>query len=72
MKKIIRNYEVEDIHESLINGQCRQMVEQIDDYGPADFWPDYRYFLADDAGTPANAFRWFTDATISYFRIKGR
>jgi len=32
---------IETIHESLVNGNRAQMVNQIDEYGLYDFWADY-------------------------------
>ena len=65
--------EIQEIHESLINGQRKQMVNQIDKYGNYDFWCDYAEYLnsyyACDVKLIYAAFR---DATISYFRIKNR
>jgi hypothetical protein len=65
---------IETIHESLVNGQRRQMVEQIKEYGLYDFFSDYRDYLKDlyfnsfvDGG-----FDYFADATISYHRITNR
>jgi hypothetical protein len=62
---------IEIIHESLVNGQRRQMVEQIDEYGLYDFWDDYKMHLNNlyDANS---AYEYFTDAVISYHRIKNR
>ena len=63
---------IREIHNSLENGQRKQMVELIDEYGLYDFWDDYRSFLrasifpADDE----SAFDYFADAVISYHRIK--
>ena len=62
---------IKDVHESLLNGQRRQMVNQIDQYG-SDFWADYMYELRDLSYEQADQFRYFSDATISYFRIKNR
>lgn len=42
------------IHESHVNGQRRQMVNQINEYSLYDFWTDYKNF---------------SDAVISYHRI---
>jgi len=64
--------QIEEIHNSLVNGQRTQMVKQIDEYGLYDFWADYRDFLESlYSGTKA---RWdyFFDATVSYNRIKCR
>ena len=61
---------IETIHDSLINGQRRQMVEQIDEYG-MDFWADYKEIL-DILYINTSAYEYFADATISYVRIKGR
>lgn len=59
------------IHESLINGQRKQMVAQIEDYGLYDFWEDYKEYLQSIYSTDA-VLSYFSDATISYFRIKNR
>lgn len=67
---------IETIHESLVNGQRRQMVNQIDEYGVYDFWVNYRYWLIESGYHEGedcdDAWEYFTDATISYFRIKGK
>jgi len=60
--------DIETIHESLVNGQRRQMVEQIDEYGATDFFAEYKEYLGDCF----DKYSWFTDATTSYFRIKAR
>ena len=65
--------EIGNIHESLINGQRKLFVKQVDDYGLYDFWADYKEYLKDTYTRPETAIaRYFTDATISYFRIKTR
>lgn len=58
---------IETIHESLANGQHKQMTEQIDEYGPA-FWEDYKAWLKEiwTNGCPST----FADAVISYHRVK--
>ena len=63
--------DIETIHASLVNGQRRQMVDQIQEYGLYDFWADYRDFLK-DVYNAQDALSYFTDATISYFRITNR
>lgn len=61
---------IEEIHESLVNGQRRQMARQIQEYGAGDFFPEYKEYLELDP--PEVAYKWFSDATISYHRIIGR
>jgi hypothetical protein len=69
---------IETIHDSLMSGQRRQMVKQIDEYGTYDFWSDYKDWLfeagyCDDVHKGvSDSYEYFTDATISYFRTKGR
>jgi hypothetical protein len=64
---------LETIHQSLVNGQRRQMVKQIDEYGVYDFWEDYSNYLEERYYCDDLAFKLhFTDATIAYFRIKNR
>ena len=79
---------IETIHMSLVNGQRRQMVEQIDEYESEfrsdyreyapEFWSDYRDYLKEmyaAAGHTINdygSYDYFSDAVISYHRIKAR
>jgi len=60
---------IKSIHESLLNGQRKQMVEQIDEYGTYDFWADYVEWLKTHSFQP---FAFLSDAVTSYHRIKGR
>ena len=62
---------VEKIHKSLVNGNRRQMVSQIDEYGLYDFWTDYRDYLWPLYKEKA-IIDYFSDAVISYHRIKSR
>lgn len=66
----MKQKQIEAIHESLVNGQRKQMVEQIDEYGVYDFWYDYRNYLCMLCETLGLVFDYFTDAAISYHRIK--
>jgi len=63
--------DIEEIHESLVNGQRKQMVEQIDAYGVYDFWADYKNYL-EDLYEVIGAWDYFPDAVISYHYIKNR
>jgi len=64
-------HDIEEIHNSLVNGQRKQMVTQIDEYELFfDFWSDYANFL-EESGI-SNEYEWFKDAVISYHRIKER
>ncbi len=65
---------IAEIHGSLVNGQRKQMVSQIDEYGTYDFFSDYKEFLGDVYGYNGRniMLEYFTNATISYFRIKER
>jgi CRISPR/Cas system CSM-associated protein Csm2 small subunit len=65
---------LQEIHASLINGNRRQMVEQINaNFILYDFWKEYLDFLKEDCGYDSSiALIHFSDAVISYHRIKGR
>ena len=66
------NYEqINIIHESLINGQRTQAVDQIKEYGLSDFFADYKEYLHTYV-TPADCFGYFSDMTINYMRITNR
>ena len=64
-------FAIEEIHNSLVNGQRKQMVDQIDEYMLYDFWEDYRDYL-NDLYTDTGPMEYFQDAVISYHRIKNR
>ena len=64
--------EIQEIHESLVNGQRKQMVKQIEEYRLYDFWFDYSVYL-DSLYLEVDAkCNYFVDATISYHRITNR
>ena len=63
---------IEEIHNSLLNGQRRQLVEQIKEYGLYDFFADYQIYLLDTYETRQAQFEYFSDVTISFFRIENR
>ncbi|MCK5307116.1 MAG: hypothetical protein KAJ73_00760 [Zetaproteobacteria bacterium] len=65
---------IETIFESLVNGQRKQMVEQIDEMGADVAFQALKEYLDNHYGDepPITAYRYFSDATISYFRIKAR
>ena len=65
---------LQKVHASLINGNRRQMVEQINaNFILYDFWDMYLDFLRDACGyNDTEALAYFSDAVISYHRIKPR
>lgn len=63
---------IREIHESIVNGQRRQAVEQIDEYGVADFSCDYLDWLREGDDNDARVLAQFADAVKSYHRIKAR
>ena len=64
-------HDMDKIHASLVNGQRRQMTEQINNYDGSlyDFWHDYKEYLNNDDAT---AYNYFADAVVSYHRITNR
>lgn len=69
---MIKHELIEEIHESLINGQRKQMVDQINNYGLYDFWPDYNDYLNSIYIDTVSQYKYFTDCTISFNRINNR
>ena len=63
---------IQEIHESLVNGQRQQMAEQIDKYGLYDVWLEYERYLQEIYEDPGIQFGYFADAVKSYHRIKNR
>ncbi len=63
--------QMEAIHNSLICGQKKQMVEQIGEYMLYDFWEDYLYYLKAKYN-PSLCLKHYSDTAIAYFRITNR
>ena len=63
---------VAHIHKSLVVGQRKQMVEQIDEHGLYDFWKDYSNYLKSLYVDIDSAYQYLEDAIVSYHRIKNR
>jgi predicted Rossmann-fold nucleotide-binding protein len=59
---------LDEIHDSLINGQRRQMVKFINKYGVDEFWKDYKNFL-DERYEKDEAFEYFSQTAVFYFKI---
>ena len=69
----MKKYELlEEAHENLVNGSRSDMVKNIDDYGPDEFFPDYKHHLQGLYPSSHSILEYFADATIAYFRIKAR
>lgn len=62
---------LQSILDSLINGQRKQMAEYIDEEELYDFWENMKEFI-DERYYPEDAYSYFSDMVISYFRIKNR
>lgn len=63
--------QIEQIHESLINGQRKQMVNQIEEYGLFSFFEDYKSYLQ-EIYTEEQQYLYFSDCVISYHKISNR
>ena len=65
------NRSLSAIHESLVNGQRKQMVEQIDSmFIQYDFWDLFLDYLKDVyCNKPEKVLADFSDSVISYHRI---
>lgn len=61
--------DIHTIHESLVNGQRKQMIKQIKEYGLYDFWADYHEYLFNTYVDEKARSDYFADTVISYHRI---
>jgi len=68
-RAILDNLTIDRIHNSLVNGQRKQMVKQIKEYGLHDFWQDYSNYLEDIYTDIDSVYTYLKDAVISYHRI---
>ena len=63
--------EIVVIHENMINGNRRDAVKLIDEYGE-DFFSEYSRYLEDTYKYEHSEYSYFKDAVLTYFRVKGR
>jgi hypothetical protein len=68
----MKSEQLENIHNNLINGNRRDCVKQIQEYGLYDFWSDYFAYLGELYFDKTVIAGYFSDMTISYFRITNR
>ena len=57
---------IHQAHDSLINGQRKQMAEQIREYGLYDFFANYKGHLEEIYTEKESQYKYFTDAVISF------
>ena len=62
---------MQEIHNSYLNGQFKQMAKQIQRYGVYDFWEDYVEFAREHNPTNKQAFDNYTRVNVIYNRLKG-
>ena len=68
----MKSEQLENIHNNLVNGNRQDCVKQIKKYGLYDFWSDYKDYLYNNGYSDDEVVNYFTDLTISYFRITSR
>lgn len=63
---------INEIHQSLENGQRKQAVKQMQEYSMYDFFADYNTFLTANYEDSETIKDFILDAANSYFRITNR
>ena len=64
--------QLETIHENLVDGNRKDCVTLINDYGLYDFWEDYKRYLITIYESKSTQYMYFPDMVISYHRITNR
>lgn len=67
-----KHSEMIEIVNSHINGNGRQMVNQIDEYGTYDFFADLVVYLGARTESASSQYYDFQKITVKYHRIKAR
>ena len=63
---------IKEIHVALENGQNKDAVKMINEYGLYDFWSDYKLFLLETVQELYLEYEYFSNAVIVYNRITNR
>lgn len=65
--------QITEIHQSMVNGQIKQAVEQMQSYSSMyEFLVDYDIFLVNNYINQSEIKEYILKATKSYFRITNR
>ena len=64
--------QLEEIHNSLSNGQLTQMTEQINEYGLYDFFGDFEVYLHTHEQVISKVLNDFARCVTAYHRITNR
>lgn len=67
-----QHQQINAIHESMMNGQRKQAVKQMEEYSLYDFFSDYSTYLKALYVSAEAREEYLLDAANSYFRIKNR
>lgn len=67
-----QHQQINAIHESMINGQRKQAVKQMEAYSLYDFFEDYSTYLKALYYSAEAREEYLLDAANAYFRIKNR
>jgi hypothetical protein len=67
-----QHQQINAIHESLVNGQRKQAVKQMQEYSFYDFFEDYLTYLKALYEDAEAREKYILDAANSYFRITNR
>ena len=63
---------IELIHLQFVNGNRKDAINLIDEYGLYDFFEDYKDYLTELYISDESVLEYFSGITITYFRIKNR
>tara|TARA_Y100000310_G_scaffold276307_1_gene293341 strand:+ start:3454 stop:3651 length:198 start_codon:yes stop_codon:yes gene_type:complete len=64
--------DIAEIHQSLVNGQRKQMVQMIAEEELGVFWKEYSNYLKMTYKDIDSCYQYLEDAITSYFNIAGR
>lgn len=67
-----QHQQINAIHDSMINGQRKQAVKQMQDYSMYNFFEDYSTYLRANYRDVEQREAFILDAANSYFRITNR
>jgi hypothetical protein len=60
--------QIEEIHHSLVNGQSRQALSQMEEVGFYNFFYEYKNYLDEVYLSKESVLRYFEKATLAYVR----
>ncbi len=69
---MVKQKQIRNIYDNYLNGNLRECINLINEYGEYEFYSDFRNFLLNLFVNSGNAYMIFSEFVVSIMRVKNR